>query len=81
MLVGRALLAESCRTVDNLTHRNVKDVLAQFEEHKDDYYAAALSRIAAVLSGSNGGQEPSLQQLSATFRRGELLEKLRKFNR
>ena len=81
MLVGRALLAESCRTVDNLTHRNVKDVLAQFEEHKDDYYAAALSRIAAVLSDSKGGQEPSLQQLSATFRRGELLEKLKQVNR
>ena len=73
MLVGRQLLSDTCGQVKRLTHRNVEDVLARFETGKDDYYRKATEQIAAMLRKEYPEREPSLQQLSAVFRRGELL--------
>ena len=55
------------------SYRNVEDVLARFEMAKSDYYRKATEQIAAMLRKEYPEKEPSLQQLSAVFRRGELL--------
>lgn len=73
MLVGRQLLGDTCQSVERLTHRNVQEVLKQFEAAKDDYYRKATEQITAMLRKEYPDKELSLHQLSAVFRRGELL--------
>ena len=43
----------------------------------DDYFKAAIDDIQVALRDLYGDRPISLQQLAATFRRGDLIEKLR----
>jgi hypothetical protein len=62
--------------VDGISHLNFKDARDLMAANGDQYYCESLSDIRQALSDLSGGQEVSLQQLSATFRRGDLLERL-----
>jgi hypothetical protein len=52
---------------------NASDLIAA---NGNKYYSDSLCDIQQALSDLYGGQNVSLQQLSATFRRGDLIERL-----
>ena len=76
MLVGRELLNEQGLTLTDINHRNFGTLLKQLQQNKTDYYKRAVAKINGALKQCYGEREVSLQQLSATFRRGDLLEML-----
>ncbi|MCR4315344.1 MAG: AIPR family protein [Planctomycetes bacterium] len=76
MLVGRSLLEDVGVGLDRLTHLNFKDALDKFEDKKSKYFDDAVKSIDTALKKCYGEREVSLQQLSATFRRSDLLEML-----
>ena len=74
MIIGRRLLAEaglSC--ADEIDHRTIDSLLSLYEEKKDSFYQEAAQAIQSALNACYGNREISLQQLSATFRRGFFL--------
>lgn len=64
--------------VCDISHLNFKDASDLIATNGEKYYSDSLHDIQQALSDLYGGQEVSLQQLSATFRRGDLIEKLGK---
>ncbi len=77
MLIGRYLLRESEASVQTLTHINFDDIKAKLEKRFTDYHKRAFDDIEQALKDCYGDRLISLQQLSATFRRGDLLENLK----
>jgi len=77
MVMGSLLLRDMGCTVNELTHRNIEAAKALVEERGSDYLNAAVRSIDEALGKlyAQGARE-SLQQLAATFRRGDLLEYL-----
>ena len=73
MLIGRHVLQASGIALDALTHRNFVDVLARYQALRETYYQRAIDAISDALKKNYGDRAISLQQLSATFRRGDLL--------
>jgi hypothetical protein len=78
MQVGKHLLDEAgINDVRDLTHRNFANVLSKLHtDFQARYLQQAIDDISAALKATYGNREISLQQLSATFRRGDLLESL-----
>lgn len=77
MQMGRRLLKDLGVELSGLDHRNF-DKAKQLAENKGEaYFQASCKDIDAALKALYGSQEISLQQLSATFRRGDLIEKLK----
>lgn len=76
MLIGRRLLQDAGIRPSELTHRNFSDVLRRYQENRESCYQQAICEIAEALKKNYGDRKISLQQLSATFRRGDLLEVL-----
>jgi len=76
MLMGDALLAEMNIKVDALDHRNFEAARKLVEASGDRYAQKAIGRLARGLKELYGDADVSLQRLSATFRRGDLLEYL-----
>lgn len=76
MLIGKKLLADQKIALPEVSHRNFQKLLQTFEEQKMQYHQAAINAIKKALIACYGKREVSLQQLSATFRRGDLLEML-----
>ncbi|MFN9621677.1 MAG: AIPR family protein [Cyanobacteriota bacterium] len=77
MQMGRRLIYDlGLVDVDGISHLNFKDANELILGNGDRYYSSSLGDIQQALSGLYGGQEVSLQQLSATFRRGDLIERL-----
>ena len=76
MLIGRELLKDAGLTAADLTHTNYADLTAALTEDGDRYYALAIDSLHAALVTCYGKRKVSLQQLAATFRRGDLLEML-----
>jgi hypothetical protein len=74
MLVGEELLE---RLEAQVSHRNLDQTLKLFDEHFDTMYERAVLKLRVVF-GLCGIDEStvSLQRLSATFRRGDLLDTL-----
>ena len=77
MLIGRALLEEQDITLRDVSHRHFHTLLSHFQTHKARYHTQAVADITDALKACYGERDISLQQLSATFRRGDLLEMLR----
>lgn len=74
MLMGRYLLeAGGLKDAAQIDHRNVGSLLKLFEEKKDGFYDDAINSLDSALTLCYGKRELSLQQLAATFRRGDLL--------
>jgi hypothetical protein len=77
MQMGRRLISDlGVAGVDGISHLNFKDANDLIVANRDQYYSNSIEDIQQALTDLYGGQEVSLQQLSATFRRGDLIEKL-----
>ena len=79
MLVGKHLLKDMGLTsVDGLDHRNFADAKSLLENKETAYFDGAIVEIKKALKGLYGDNcdKISMQQLSATFRRGDLIESL-----
>ena len=76
MLVGRKLLTDKNLQISDVSHRNFNDMHDTFEEQKTEYYRNSIDDITKALKQCYGDRHISLQQLSATFRRGDLIEML-----
>lgn len=76
MLVGRELLREQKVALREVSHRNFAELLKRLQTNEASYHAQAVEKVNEALKECYGDREISLQQLSATFRRGDLLEML-----
>ncbi len=76
MQMGKRLLKDLNVTLDGLTHQNFADAVRLIDQKAEDYFAGAVQDVDDALRLLYGGQEVSMQQLSATFRRGDLIERL-----
>lgn len=76
MLVGQKLLQAHNLKVSEIDHRNFSALADTLSSNREDYLRSAIEMIKTALGHLYGNQEISLQQLSATFRRGDLLENL-----
>ena len=77
MQMGRRLLKDLGTDLAGLDHRNFHLAAKLIEEQGHLYFKQSVRDIEAALEQLYGQKEISLQQLSATFRRGDLIEKLR----
>ena len=80
MQMGRRLLAAMNVGLSQLDHRNFGQARELVESRGDAWFVQAREDVQQALSSLYGGQEVSVQQLSATFRRGDLIETLRRHN-
>jgi len=80
MQMGRRLLAAMNVGLAQLDHRNFGQARGLIESCGEAWFVQAREDVQQALSSLYGGQEVSVQQLSATFRRGDLIETLRRKN-
>jgi len=76
MLMGKYLLGELGTQLETLDHRNFTQAKDLAEQNGEGYFQKAVTEVQSALSKLYGGQSVSLQRLSATFRRGDLIEEL-----
>jgi len=76
MMMGRYLLNDMNIDVSGINHKIFQQAIDRFEQKKDEYFEQALDAIANALRALYGEADVSLQQLAATFRRGDLINKL-----
>lgn len=76
MLVGRELLHDQGIALKDVSHRNFPELFQRLQDNETNYHARAVEKVTDALKGCYGDRDISLQQLSATFRRGDLLEML-----
>ena len=77
MQMGRCLISDlGLSSVNGISHLNFKEATDLLMANGEKYYLASLGDIEEALFDLYGGQNVSLQQLSATFRRGDLIERL-----
>ncbi|MGC8451414.1 MAG: hypothetical protein ACL9RN_00090 [Cylindrospermopsis raciborskii] len=60
--------------LDELNHRHFDRVHRLIQEQEEELVTTAIQDIEYALNSLYGGNLVSLQQLSATFRRGDLLK-------
>jgi hypothetical protein len=80
MLIGDILLKEYKITLEGLNHKNFHAVHTSLEKQFAELYKNACDTLTKCLHKLYGNRELSLQQLSATFRRGDLLEILHRYD-
>lgn len=79
MRFGMLLLATIGLKLKDLDHRSFQRAVECFEQNKEALYINSVEDVDAVLSQLYANRESlSLQQLSATFRRGDLIEFLQR---
>ena len=76
MQMGRRLLSSMSLSLKDLNHQNFLYAQKIIEEKGKNYFNASVQDVRQALQKLYGEQEISLQQLAATFRRGDLIEKL-----
>lgn len=76
MLVGRELLRDQKIYLRDISHRNFTELLERLQNNAANYHTRSVEKVTKALKDCYGNREISLQQLSATFRRGDLLEML-----
>ena len=74
MLMGRYLLSDLGISLSQLDHRHFEAAKKLVEDHGERYFERAIGVLAGALVKLNGSEPVSLQRLSATFRRGDLLQ-------
>ncbi|MBF0108886.1 MAG: AIPR family protein [Magnetococcales bacterium] len=72
MEVGRMLLKRMKIGYSEVDHKNFDELRSIFEREKRKFHRDAVARTEKTLQGLYGDRQQSLQQLSATFRRGDL---------
>jgi len=78
MLMGDFLLVEMDMQLAQLSHAQFEKARSLIEKKGEEYHSAAISEIHNALLALYNDQNISLQRLSATFRRGDLIEQLQK---
>ncbi|MFM8333678.1 MAG: AIPR family protein [Candidatus Methylumidiphilus sp.] len=74
LLMGFYLIKDlSVRNPDGLDHRNFSEAQKLIEQKGETYFVSAVADVNLALRELYGTEEISLQQLSATFRRGDLM--------
>jgi hypothetical protein len=81
MQMGKWLLRDLGADLPNLNHQNFLRAKDRIESNGELYFEKASREIEQALELLYGGAEISIQQLSATFRRGDLIEKLEMIDR
>ena len=76
MLIGRELLQEQGVKLAAVSHRYFAELVDRLRQDGGTYHTRAVAKVSDALKQCYGDREISLQQLSATFRRGDLLEML-----
>ncbi|MEG3868341.1 AIPR family protein [Microcoleus sp. Z1_B2] len=76
MQMGRKLLADLNIQMKDISHQNFQSAQHLIEQNSEAYFDASVQDIQRALQDLYGEQEISLQQLSATFRRGDLISRL-----
>lgn len=76
MLMGKQLLKDLGITLNQLDHRNFDMARQHIESRGEAYFAQAMQTLDQALIGLYGNRAISLQQLAATFRRGDLFRYL-----
>lgn len=76
MQMGRKLLAAMKVRLEELDHRNFQQAKTLIDTQGEDYFRQSSNDIEKALQALYGKQEISMQQLSATFRRGDLIDRL-----
>jgi hypothetical protein len=76
MQMGRRLLSDMKIQRKDVSHQNFQLAHQMIGQKGEDYFNGSVGDIEAALRELYGEQEVSLQQLSATFRRGDLIDKL-----
>lgn len=76
MQMGRRLLSDMGMQLVDISHQNFQVAQQLIAQNGDAYFNAAVQDIQQALQALYGEQEISLQQLSATFRRGDLIARL-----
>jgi hypothetical protein len=76
MLMGQYLLEDLAVPLSELDHRKFDAARQLIEAKGDEYFERSVSALEQALRQLYGAQALSLQRLSATFRRGDLLEYL-----
>ena len=76
MLMGRYLLSDMGIAFDQLDHPNFDTARNLVEQKSDDYLTRAQQRIGEALGPLFSERERTLQRLSATFRRADLVDTL-----
>ncbi|MBD2652153.1 AIPR family protein [Synechocystis sp. FACHB-383] len=76
MQMGQKLLNEMNVQIKDISHKNFQFTQQLIEKNGEIYFNASLQDIQKALEDLYGEQEISLQQLSATFRRGDLISRL-----
>ncbi|NJN60739.1 MAG: AIPR family protein [Coleofasciculaceae cyanobacterium RL_1_1] len=77
MQMGQKLLADLKISMNEISHRNFQAAQRLIEEKSEIYFDLAVQDVQAALQSLYGDQAISFQQLSATFRRGDLISRLR----
>ncbi|WP_227665307.1 AIPR family protein [Magnetococcus marinus] len=77
MLMGEQLLKNQGKGLKEVNHLTLEQLVVDFNENRGSYYQSAVEEIHRALVFCYGDREVSLQQLSATFRRGDLLAMLK----
>lgn len=73
MQMGRHLLTDLGIALNQLDHRNFPEARARIEQSGEAYFQQAVTDVHNALHHLYGGVPVSMQQLSATFRRGDLI--------
>ena len=76
MMVGHEILRDLQLALGDLSHRTFAKARTALEDLDDRHYPLAVSAVESALRTCYGDRPVSLQQLAATFRRGDLLEML-----
>lgn len=80
MQMGRRLLKMLQLPLERLDHTNFTTAQDLVETHGEGYFLASVQDIEQALKALYGDQVVSVQQLSATFRRGDLIERLKELD-
>jgi len=76
MLMGVFLLDELKIKLNELTYKKFAEAKAVIDAKGEEYFARSLLDIAKVIADLHGERQISLQKLSATFRRADLVQAL-----
>lgn len=76
MIVGHSILRDLPLEINEISHRDFDAIRTALQENGERYHAFAIVSVSDALRACYGDRDISLQQLAATFRRGDLLEML-----
>ncbi len=76
MMMGENLLSAMGISLKDLNHRNFSEAESLIEKNADTYFSDAAEKVKVVIGDIFAKQPRTLQKLSATFRRGDLIEAL-----